>query len=98
MLIRFERTGGFAGLRIEASLDTDLLPPEEARKLHELVEAAGFFGLPEKFPLPKKGADYFQYRLSVEKEGKKHAVELSEPSVSAALRPLLGLLMKYAKK
>ena len=61
MLIRFERTGGFAGMRTAVTLNTDTLPQEEARNLHELVDAAGFFNLPEKFPMPKRGADYFQY-------------------------------------
>jgi len=98
MLIRFERAGGFAGMRIEASLDTGSLPAEEAQKLQDLVKAAGFFDLPEKFPAPKRGADYFQYKLEVEKEGKKHTIEVSEPAVPPALRPLLESLMKYARK
>lgn len=98
MLIQFERTGGFAGLRTAVTLNTDSLPLEEAQKLHELVEGAGFFEIPEKFPPPKRGADYFQYKLTVEKEGKKHTVEVSEPAVSPKLRPLLESLIKHARK
>ncbi len=97
MLIRLERTGGFAGLRRTVTIDTDTLPSEESRKLQEMVEAAGFFNLPEKFPLPTRGADYFIYRLIVEKDGKKHTVEVSEPSVPAELRPLIQSLLKYAR-
>jgi hypothetical protein len=95
MLIHFERTGGFAGLRTAVTLNTDTLPQDEARKLQEMADAAGFFNLPEKFPLPKRGADYFVYRLTVEKDGRKHTVEVSEPAVPAELRPLLQYLMKH---
>jgi hypothetical protein len=51
--------------------------------------------LPEKFPVPKMGADYFQYRLTIEKEGKKHTIEISDPSVPATVWPLLQFLSKY---
>lgn len=98
MLIHFERTGGFGGLRIEASLNTASLPSGEARRLEEAVEAAGFFSLPAKFPQPEKGADYFVYKLTVEKEGRKHTVEVSEPEVPASLRPLLQSLTAHARK
>ena len=92
MLIRFERSGGFAGMRKAVTLDTESLPLEEAGKLHELVNTADFFNLPAKFPPPKRGADYFQYRLTVEIEGKKHTVEVSEPAVPEMLRPLFQLI------
>ncbi len=98
MLIHFERTGGFAGMSTTVTLDTNTLTPEEARKLHEMVDAAGFFNLPAKFPSPKRGADYFQYALTVESEGRKHTVEVSEPAVPAELRPLFQSLMTYARK
>jgi hypothetical protein len=97
MLIHFERTGGFAGLRTAVTLNTDILPRDEASKLQELVDTAGFFNLPEKFPAPKRGADYFLYRLTVENYGRKHTVEVSEPAVPAELRPLLQYLMKHAR-
>ena len=98
MLIHFERTGGFAGMRKAITLDTGSLPRDEAGKLDELVKNADFFNLPEKFPVPKRGADHFQYRLTVEIEGKKHIVEVSEPAVSGTLRPLVQFLSKYPGK
>lgn len=98
MLIHFERTGGFAGMRTSVNLDTKSLPKDEAGKLQELVDKAGFFNLPASFPPPKRGADYFQYVLTVELEGKKHTVEVSDPAVPASLRPLIQSLMGYARK
>lgn len=98
MLIHLERSGGFAGIRTEVTLDTESLPAEEAKKLLELLESADFFKMPAKFAPPKRGADYFQYSLTAKIEGKEHTVELSEPSVPENLKPLLRSLMKYAKK
>lgn len=98
MKISFERSGGFAGIKMTAVLDTESLPPGDARRLQEMVDASGFLNLPEFFPAPEKGADYFQYKLTVESEGRKHPVEVSEPSVPAKLRPLIDWLTKAARK
>lgn len=61
-------------VRSAVSLDKESFHPEEGKKLQEMINAAGFFDLPAKFPAPKKGADYFQYAITVELEGKKHTV------------------------
>ena len=98
MLIRLERSGGFAGMRKSYAIDTESLPQEEAGKLHELVNAADFFNLPAKFPAPKRGADYFQYRMTVEMEGKKHTVDVSDPEVPDKLRPLIQLIRSMQGK
>jgi len=42
------------------------------------------------------GADYFQYRLAIEKEGKKHTVEVSDPSVLHTAG-LASILSKYRR-
>ncbi|HEY9246074.1 MAG TPA: protealysin inhibitor emfourin [Candidatus Methanoperedens sp.] len=97
MLIQLERTGGFGGIRKKIILDTGSLPPEEAKKFQELVETAGFFGLPSGSRTQPKGQDRFQYRLSVETGKKKHSVEMGESSVPSALRPLLKSLEAYEK-
>jgi hypothetical protein len=67
MLFYLERTGGIAGRRMTVTLNTESLLLEDARKLHQLVETAGFFSLPEKLPEPNTGADFFNYKLTVEK-------------------------------
>jgi hypothetical protein len=95
MKIQFERRGGFAGIRKDTKLDTDSIPSNVAEELLELIDKADFFNLPEKFPAPKKGADYFMYRLAIEKDGEKHTIEVSDPAVPEGLRPLLQFLSKH---
>jgi Spy/CpxP family protein refolding chaperone len=46
MQIHFERSGGFAGLRLAMALDEQSLTPQEARKLKELIEAVDFYASP----------------------------------------------------
>jgi len=87
--IHFERSGGFAGMRMMGTVDSDSLSPQEEHELLDLVEAAGFFQLPEKITSPEPGGDRFSYKLTVETEGERHTVEVSDEGAPAALRPLL---------
>jgi hypothetical protein len=109
MRINFERSGGFANIRLTAEADTDArelifgaarvkrsLSPDEARNLEEMVKAADFFNLPAATTRPTQGADRFQYVVSVEVDGKRHTVQISEAVTSATLRPLLDFLTKLA--
>jgi len=92
MQIRYLQSGGFSGLRKTSVVNTLLLPAHEAKKVQDLVESAGFFTLPEKFPKPKSGADYFTYSLTIEDGNRSHSVEVSEPSAPESLRPLIRYL------
>jgi|SwirhirootsSR3_FD_contig_31_14187330_length_981_multi_1_in_0_out_0_1 emfourin len=108
MKIRFERSGGFANIRLTADADTDAselifgaarvtrsLSPDETRNLEAMIKAADFFNL-SAATRPTEGADRFQYALTVEAGGKKHTVQTSEASAPAALRPILDFLTKLA--
>jgi hypothetical protein len=97
MQIRYLQSGGFSGMRKTSVVNTLTLPAREAKKVEDLVESAGFFNLPEKFPKPKSGADYFTYSLTVEDGDRSHSVEVSEPSAPASLRPLIRYLAASKK-
>jgi hypothetical protein len=94
MRISFERTGGFAGISRTKSVDTADIPANEADQLPQLVEASDFFNLPEKIPASTTQADRFQYTLTVEDEGRKHTVNVSEAALPGTLRPLIEWLQK----
>jgi hypothetical protein len=97
MRIEFVRTGGFAGMRMATTVNTDSLPPDEARVLRESVDAARFFDLPPVIASPTPGADRFQYKITVEAEGRRHTVELGEAAVPEALQPLIQRLTTLAR-
>lgn len=97
MKIYFERTGGFAGMRMTATVNTESLSPDKARELRDMVDAAAFFDLPALIAAPTLEADRFRYKLTVEVEGRRHTVEMSDAAVPDALRPLLQKLTVAAR-
>lgn len=98
MRIEFERSGGLMGRTIACSLDTETLPPDEARELRELVEEADFFSLPESTPGSAAQADQFSYKIMVESEGRSHTVTTSDDAAPSALVPLLDRLSRAARR
>ena len=78
MKIKFERSGGFAGMLTTVSVDTTLLLSEQAAKLQNMVEDANFFSL-SSAPPPKRGpADYFSYKITVDAEDGKYTLECTD--------------------
>jgi hypothetical protein len=97
MRIFFERTGGFAGIKIKTSLDSSTLPPREARRLQRLLKQSGFFNLPPVLESGEPGADRFSYKVTIETEGRKHTVEAAEAAVPGTMRPFLDFLARSIK-
>jgi hypothetical protein len=94
MRIRIERSGGFAGRKIQGSLDSSALPEPQARRLAELLEQSHFFDLPLRLESPSPGADRFNYKVTVETDSGSHSVEASDAAIPAELRPLLDWLTR----
>jgi hypothetical protein len=97
MRIDYERTGGFAGIRLAARIDTATLPTDQARALHDSIEAAHFFELPARIPAAPQVADQFHYHVAIDAEGKRHAVDVGETSASPALQEVLQQLTALAR-
>ena len=97
MRIDYERTGGFAGMRLAAQIDTAALPADQARALQDSIEAAHFFDLPARIPAAPEVADQFHYHVAMEAEGKQHTVDVGEASASPALQELLQQLTVLAR-
>jgi hypothetical protein len=98
MIIHLVRTGGFGGMRREVRIETRSLPSTEREPLERLIGEAGFFALPEKFPKPGKGADYFIFSVTVEDGERRHTIEVAQPSLPANLRPLIRELSRHLKE
>jgi hypothetical protein len=98
MRIHYERSGGFTGISVKISLDTDALPPETANGIVEALSAARFFDLPEILPESTHRMDQFVYHLVVDDGDRQHAVEMDDSSVPAVLQPILRQLTLLARK
>lgn len=95
--VRFVRSGGLAGMRTAAVIDSESLPEEEEKRLRDLIDRAGFFGLPEEIPGPAR-PDEFRYSITVEIDGKQHRVRTTETAAPEQLRPLIEWLNEAAKR
>jgi hypothetical protein len=92
MKVMFETTGGFGGLTTTKTIDSDKLSAEQANRLRQLVDTSNFFNLPATIAYSGQARDFFQYKLTVESDGKKHTIEVDEPAAPPELKPLLQLL------
>lgn len=95
MKIQFTRSGGFAGIRTQITLDLDDLPTAERKAIRSLVDQANFFDLPAECLSPRP--DAFQYRVVIEHGGRRHQVRADERGAPESLRPLLERLMQLAR-
>ncbi len=98
MRILFERTGGFSGLKLKATLDAATLPAHQARRLRRLLEESHFFELPLRLEGPGGQPDRFQYRLTVEDDNGVRTVQANEDAVPPEMRPLLDWLTAAARQ
>ena len=98
MRISFERTGGFAGMRITGAIDSDALLPEEKQNLLVMVNTARFFDLPQSMVAEKPTPDRFQYKLTIVTESQQHTVRVDEEVASKELRALLSRLATLARR
>ena len=93
MKVEFCRTGGVAGTRLTATLDTDGLSSREAARLRRLISAACFFDQPTSLKSSTSGADRFQYQVTVEEGDRIKTVEIAESCVPRTLQPLIEYLL-----
>jgi hypothetical protein len=94
--IKFERTGGFAGMRIARDLKLDDLPDEQAKSLVELLDDLDFSELPEQMT-EESGADQFTYVITVETKKWEHTVVTGDTSAPEKMQELLQLLNRLAR-
>lgn len=98
MKILFERTGGFTGRKVQGTLDSSDLPPNQARQLIKLLKKSRFFELPAELELPSPGADQFNYKVTIENENGRHTVKAGDGAIPGEMRPLLDFLARSFRK
>jgi len=95
MRVGFKMDGGFVYLPARSepvTIDTAELPTQEADELKRLIEAAGFFDLPEASEPPRGAADYHRYTVSVTDPEHSHTVHLTDPIEDPDIQALIEYL------
>jgi hypothetical protein len=96
--IEFERTGGFAGMRIAADLKFEDLPDEQADTIAELLDDLDFAELPEELMDDSDMPDQFTYTIKVITEEWEHTVTTGDASASEKMQQLLQVLNRLARR
>jgi hypothetical protein len=96
--IHFERTGGFAGIRLAAELEIDELPDDEKKEILNLLDELDFEDLPEKLDSTTIMPDGFTYNITIRAREKEYSVQTSETSMPKDLQTLIEILERFAKK
>lgn len=96
--IKFERTGGFAGIRLVAEIDMDDLPEDQKHEIINLLDEADFDELSEKLTDKNPIPDGFVYSIIVNSREKDYQVVAGESVLPNDLQPLIEILESIAKK
>ena len=93
MKIRFERSGGFAGMTRTVEVATDALSEDQRELVTSLVRSADFFALPQN-PAPRdpNGADRFSYTITIDSAARTHTIETNDAAMPESLVPLIDWL------
>lgn len=97
MRVSCKKTGGIAGLKVSAEVDSEQLSAEQAQKMKDLVEQANLFDQPSK-PGGKSMPDQFQYEITVEDQGKSHSFVTNDAAASDELLELADWLIAASKR
>ena len=96
MIVRHERSGGFAGITITAEVASETLSAKEAKELKELVEKA----FPLDQPKKKKATmpDQFNYEFVIEDGDKLRTYVVTDESINNDMRALSKWIIATAQK
>ena len=95
--IKFERTGGFAGMRIARDLKLDDMTDEQARTLLEILDNLDFEELPKQMTNREAMPYQFTYVITVETQKGEHTVVTGDASAPEEMQELLHLLNRLAR-
>jgi hypothetical protein len=88
--------GGFAavpGLRRPLDVDLEQLPVDQAQQILGLLQATGFFELPDTLEPPSAGAaDYREYTITADDGQRCHTVKVPELAAPPMLLDLIDRL------
>jgi hypothetical protein len=92
MRISFERTGGFANIRLRAEIDSAQLPHERAQELEKLIERARPFDQQAQSQSSPPLPDDFQYDVTINDGGHSETIRTTDAAASDNLKLLFDFL------
>jgi hypothetical protein len=96
--IKYERTGGFAGMRIHADFEPGDLPDEQVSALLDLLDDMDFDELPAQMTGNSTMPDQFTYQITVQTRKGEHTVVTGDSSAPEKMQELIRLLDRIARR
>ena len=96
--IKYERTGGFAGMRFHADFKPDDLPEDQSRPLLDLLDKMDFDGLPQEDLTGNTMPDQFTYSITVFTSQGERTMVLGDSSAPDEMRELMRMLDRIARR
>jgi hypothetical protein len=93
--VDFARSGGFAGLTLETSVDADSLAPQEQAELERLVRAVEGAGAVKS---TRPGVDRFQYDIAISRGKESKRFSVGEADLTPELKALSQWLLERARR
>jgi len=96
--IWLQRSGGFAGMITEIEIDSKDLDTYEVEHLKTMINRSDIFNLAEPVKNSSIMPDQFQYKISMQQDGRKRELDLNEENVPDHLRNLITYILKKGRK
>ena len=96
--IKYERTGGFAGMRFHADFKPGDLPEEQSRPLLDLLDKMDFDDLPDNLTGDASHPDQFIYTITVQTSKGERTLMVGDTSAPDEMRELLRMLDRIARR
>ena len=102
MEIEFERGGGFAGIVLRSTINTDKLSPEDRQQIESMISQSSFFSFKSDANTGtvssggKRPADYFTYKITIRDDNKIQTVQTTDLTKNIGLKRLVDYLSKKA--
>lgn len=96
--IKYERTGGFTGMRFHADFEPGELPEDQARPLLDLLDKMDFDGLPEDSTGTATLPDQFTYTITVQTSQGERTMIMGDTSAPDEMQELLRMLDRIARR
>jgi hypothetical protein len=97
VIIKVERSGGFAGIPVSNEIDAKDLPSTLVTRLNKIMENTKSSKLPLSVT-PRGAADHFTYKISVKDGANERVIECNQYNLQDDLKSLIKYVEGYSKK
>jgi hypothetical protein len=97
LIIKVERSGGFAGIPISNEIDAENLPSSLVTKLKKIMESTNSSTLPIK-DTPRGAADHYTYKISIQDGVNVKVIECNQFNIEDDLKSLVKYIENSGRK